>query len=204
MNFYERHILPKIIDFTCSGNITETQRKKIVPFAKGKVLEIGFGTGLNLPFYNPNTVEKIIGIEPSNDIVALAQKRIAEAPILFEHIPTSAEEIPLDNNSIDTVLVTYTLCSIPNLQLALKEMKRVLSPSGKLYFCEHGLAPDLHIQKWQHRLNPIWNKIGGGCNLNRDISNSIYKAGLQIQNIEKMYTKGWKPASFNYLGTAVL
>jgi ubiquinone/menaquinone biosynthesis C-methylase UbiE len=203
MGLYEKYILPKITDFLCSVKPIMYQRKKVVPLAKGRVLEIGIGSGLNLPFYDSSNVEYIWGLDPSAQMRKMAEKRAIDIQFEVEFIGLSGDEIPLESNSVNTVLVTYTLCTIPDVIQALSEMSRVLMSGGELIFCEHGLAPDEEVRRWQNRMNPIWKRMGGGCNLNRPIPDLIEQGGFKINNIETMYIPGWKPASFNYWGSAV-
>jgi ubiquinone/menaquinone biosynthesis C-methylase UbiE len=203
MGLYEKFILPKIAEFLCSGKPIMYQRKKVVPLAKGRVLEIGIGSGLNLQFYDSSNVEYIWGLDISAQMRKMAEKRAKSIQSKVEFIGQSGNEIPLESNSVDTVLVTYTLCTIPDVGQALSEMSRVLMPGGELIFCEHGLAPDKDVRRWQNLMNPIWKRMGGGCNLNRPIPNLIEQGGFKINNIETMYIPGWKPASFNYWGSAV-
>lgn len=203
MGLYEKYILPKITEFLCSGKPIMYQRKKVVPLAKGRVLEIGIGSGLNLQFYDSSNVEYIWGLDISAQMRKMAEKRAKSIQFKVEFIDQSGNEIPLESNSVDTVLVTYTLCTIPDVGQALSEMSRVLMPGGELIFCEHGLAPDKDVRRWQNLMNPIWRRMGGGCNLNRPIPNLIEQGGFKINNIETMYIPGWKPASFNYWGSAV-
>ena len=190
-------------DFVCNANSIMCQRKKIVPLAKGRVLEIGIGSGLNFQFYDPSTVDHIWGLDPSTQMQKMAEKRAEDLLFTVEFIGRYSEEIPLASDSVDTVLVTYTLCTIPDVIQALREMRRVLTPEGELLFCEHGCAPDAYIRRWQNRLNPIWKRIGGGCNLNRPIPDLLAQAGFKVNRIETMYTSYLKPASFTYLGSAV-
>ena len=203
MGLYEKYILPKITEFLCSGKPIMYQRKKVVPLAKGSVLEIGIGSGLNLQFYDFSNVEYIWGFDISAQRRKMSEKRAKNIRFEVEFIGQSGNEIPLGSNSVDTVLVTYTLCTIPDVVQALSEMSRVLMPEGELIFCEHGLAPDEDVRRWQNRMNPIWKQMGGGFNLNRPIPNLIEQGGFKINNIETMYIPGWKPASFNYWGSAV-
>ena len=203
MGLYEKYILLKITEFLCGGKPIMYQRKKVVPLAKGRVLEIGIGSGLNLQFYDSSNVEYIWGLDPSAQMRNMAEKRAINSQFEVEFIGLSGNEIPLESNSVNTVLVTYTLCTIPDVVQALSEMSRVLMPGGELIFCEHGLAPDEDVRRWQTRMNPIWKRMGGGCNLNRPIPNLIEQGGFKINNIETMYIPGWKPASFNYWGSAV-
>ncbi|WP_345317821.1 class I SAM-dependent methyltransferase [Ferrimonas gelatinilytica] len=202
MKFYDKYVLPRIIDFTCGLKPMMKQREKIVPLAEGRVLEIGIGSGLNLPFYNPSKVKHLWGLDPSQEIWALARDTHGKLGFDVEFIEAFAEDIPLDDGTVDTVLITYTMCTIPGVISALNEARRVLKPNGRLLFCEHGLAPDEGVQRWQNRLNPTWKRIGGGCNLNRPIPHLIQQAGFKIRDMESMYIPGWKPASFNYWGMA--
>jgi len=204
MGLYGKYILPKITEFLCGGKSIMYQRKKVVPLAKGRVLEIGIGSGLNFQFYDSSKVEYIWGLDPSAQMRKMAEKRVKKnIQFEVEFIGLSDNEIPLESNSVNTVLVTYTLCTIPDVVQALSEMSRVLMPGGELIFCEHGLAPDENVRRWQNRLNPIWKRMGGGCNLNRPIPNLIEQAGFKINKLETMYISGWKPASYNYWGSAV-
>jgi len=190
-------------DFVCSGKPVTDQRKKVVPLAKGRVLEIGIGSGLNFPYYDSSNVDYVWGLDPSDQMRKMAERRMIDLPFEVEFMGSSGEQIPLETSSVNTVLVTYTLCTIPNADQALREISRVLILGGELLFCEHGLAPEEGVRKWQSILNPIWKRIGGGCNLNRPIPDLIEQAGFKITNIETMYIPGWKPASFNYWGAAV-
>ncbi|WP_457551245.1 class I SAM-dependent methyltransferase [Desulfobacula sp.] len=203
MKFYDQYILPKLTHWVCSQKNITLQRKKIIPQAKGKVLEIGIGSGLNLPFYNPEKVDFLWGLDPSIHLQKIAEKKSNDLPFKVNFIGLSGEEIPLGRNCADTVVVTYTLCSIPDVIKALKEMNRVLKPGGELLFCEHGKAPDDYVFQWQNRLNPIWKLISGGCNLNRPTPHLIEKGGFKIKVMDKGYMSDFKLASFNYWGVAV-
>ena len=167
MNFYERHILPHVINCACGTKPVRRQRQKVVPRARGVVLEIGIGTGLNLPFYNGEAVERLVGLDPSEASWALAAERGRDLPFPVEFIGLPGEEIPLADNSVDCIVMTFSLCTIPAPLDALAGMARVLRPGGELIFCEHGLAPDPGVQRWQRRLNPLWRRIAGGCHLDR-------------------------------------
>ncbi len=202
MGLYNKYILPKIIDWACKQKSNMRQREKVIPLAYGNVLEIGVGSGLNLPFYNNENVKHLTAIDPSKDIWNKNVVDIETLPFEFKFINAFAENIPVDNNSFDTVVITYTLCSIPDTYKALAEIRRVLKTSGKLVFCEHGKSPDEATQRWQNIANPLWKRLGGGCNLNRDIPGIIEENGFKMNKIETMYIPGWKPASFNYWGTA--
>ncbi len=204
MGFYNQHVLPRLVHFTCSQNPMMRQREKLVPLATGEVLEIGIGSGLNIPFYNTQKVTRLWGLDPSLEMWSIAQKSAREHQLKTQFICSGAESIPLDNKSLDTVLMTYTMCTIPDIRMALDEVKRVLKPDGKLLFCEHGCAPDKRVQRWQNRVNPLWRKLAGGCNLNRPIASLLQQSGLISHDLQTMYLPGWKPASFNYWGTAGL
>ena len=202
MGFYDEKILPRFINLACSSKPSMKQREKIVPHAAGDVLEIGFGSGLNVPFYDKQKVRKIFGLEPSEGMRKLAEERISESGLDIELIDLPGEEIPLEANSVDTVLITYTLCTIPDVAAALEGMRRVLKPGGKLLFSEHGKAPDESVMRWQNRLNPAWRKIGGGCNMNRDIPAMILEGGFRITEDERMYVPGPRIFSYTYWGSA--
>lgn len=205
MSLYDKYILPKLLNSACGSPPVEYQRKKVVPLCSGEVLEIGIGSGLNLPFYNLSHVKTVRGIDPSKELQKMALKKAFELGMEIDFMIGGAEEIPLPSNSIDTVLLTYTLCTIPEPDQALKEMKRVLKDKGRLIFCEHGKAPDEEISKWQKRINPFWKKIAGGCNLNRDITGLIERSGFKIDELDNMYLPNTpKIAAFNYWGSARL
>jgi ubiquinone/menaquinone biosynthesis C-methylase UbiE len=202
MGLYGRYVLPRIVHLTCSANPNMRQRQKLVPLAKGRVLEVGIGSGLNLPFYDPARVSEVWGLDPSRELTEMASDAAAAAPFDVAFVSAGAEEIPLDSDSFDTVLLTYTLCTIPDAEPALREMARVLKSDGELLFCEHGVAPDVGVRRWQDRLNPAWRRLGGGCHLNRDIPGLIRGGGFEITGMDTMYIPGWRPASFNYWGSA--
>ena len=202
MAFYEDRVLPHLINIACSTKPTRKQREKIVHLAQGDVLEIGFGSGLNLPYYDSGKVRKIFGLEPSEGMRRKAQPNVDAAGLDVEFIDLPGEEIPLESRSIDTVLVTFTLCSIDDAVTALEGMRRVLKPGGKLLYAEHGAAPDANVRRWQDRLNPTWKRFSGGCNMNRDIPGLIESGGFRITSDERMYIPGVKILSYNYWGTA--
>jgi ubiquinone/menaquinone biosynthesis C-methylase UbiE len=202
-SWYEKFFLPKLCNKCCSTKPINYQRNKVVPLAKGIVLEIGIGSGLNIPFYNKNNIEKIIGLDPSEELNFLANKVAKKNNIEIDFIISGAEDIALPDNSIDTILITYTLCTIPDLDNSMAEMKRVLKSDGKFIFCEHGIAPDQNIVKWQRRINPIWKAIMGGCNINRNIPKIISDSGFDITNISEMYLPSTpKIVGYNYWGIA--
>jgi ubiquinone/menaquinone biosynthesis C-methylase UbiE len=204
MSWYEDKILPHMINLACSSSPAQKQREKIVPRASGDVLEIGFGSGLNLPYLDRDKVRRIWGLEPSSGMRELAAEQIAASGFDVELIDLPGEEIPLDDNSVDTVLVTYTLCTIPDMASALEGMRRVLKPGGQLLYCEHGKAPDHNVVKWQERLNPAWKKISGGCNMNRDIPDILADAGFEIGDDNRMYIPGIRALSYTYWGGAII
>ena len=202
MKFYDKYVLPKLVHIACSQNHTMRQRAKIVPLAHGRVLEIGIGTGLNIPLYDSGKVQHLWGLDPSAEMWSVAQKNAMQHHLDAEFIQSGAESIPLDDNSADTIVMTYTLCSIPDVRTAMAEIKRTLKPGGKLIFCEHGKAPDESILRWQNRLNPTWKVFSGGCNLNRPVPGILEQSGFKSNDMQTMYVPGWKPAAFNYWGTA--
>jgi ubiquinone/menaquinone biosynthesis C-methylase UbiE len=204
MSWYEEKVLPRLINVACSSKPAHKQREKVVPRASGDVLEIGFGSGLNLAHYDQDKVRRIWGLEPSEGMRRLAEKPIANSGLDVELIDLPGEEIPLEDNSVDTVLITFTLCTIPEVATALDGMRRVLKPGGQLLFSEHGKAPDANVVKWQDRMNPVWKKVSGGCNMNRDIPALLGAAGLEVQDDNRMYVPGLKSLSYTYWGAATI
>lgn len=203
MSFYDKYILPSFLNCACGSKPIKYQRSKVVPLAEGVVLEVGIGSGLNIPYYDSTKISAIIGLDPSEELNNMARKVAADNGLEVDFILGSAEAIPLPDNHVDSVLVTYTLCTIPDVLSASKEMRRVLKPDGKMIFCEHGLAPDAGVAKWQARIDPYWGKIAGGCHLNRDIPQLIQSAGFNIQSMEQMYLPSTpKFAGYNYWGVA--
>tara|TARA_B100000927_G_scaffold47790_1_gene34841 strand:- start:355 stop:978 length:624 start_codon:yes stop_codon:yes gene_type:complete len=202
-SIYNKYVVPKLLDVCCSTKPIKYQRNKIVPYAKGEVLEIGIGSGLNLPYYNKSLVKKVYGLDPSEELNEIALKNASEINLDINFIISGAEQIKLPSKSIDTVLITYTLCTIPEFKAALKEIKRVLKDDGIMLFCEHGLAPDKKVSKWQNRINPLWGKLFGGCNINRNIPHIIQESGLNIKKLEQMYLPSTpKIVAYNYWGVA--
>ena len=201
MGFYQDHVVPLLINLSMRQKNLAAYRGRVVPAAEGRVLEIGIGSGLNLPFYSSNA-RQVIGLEPSAKLLAMARRSGRAVSRQVEFIEGSAENIPLDRGSIDTVVTTWTLCSIPAASEALREMRRVLKPAGRLLFVEHGRAPESNVQWWQDRLTPIWKRLGGGCHLNRAISSLIEDAGFQFERLETGYMRGPKPMTFMYEGSA--
>lgn len=204
MSLYDKYILPSFLNCACGSKPINYQRQKVVPLAGGIILEVGIGSGLNIPFYDRAKVEKLIGLDPSPELNAMAQKMADQHDLEVEFLLSGAENIPLPDDHVDTVLVTYTMCTIPDALSANKEMLRVLKPGGRMIFCEHGLAPDAKVSKWQSRIDPFWGKIAGGCHLNRDIPELIRSSGFQIQTMDKMYLPSTpKFAGYNYWGIAI-
>ncbi|MDX1634080.1 MAG: class I SAM-dependent methyltransferase [Marinobacter sp.] len=205
MGFYDERILPHLIDCTCSVGQVMKLRGQVVPDCKGKVLEVGMGSGINLSFYDPDRVSLVYGLEPSAGMRRKAAANLAESPVPVEWLDLPGEKIPLADNSVDTVLLTFTLCTIPDAQAALAQMRRVLKPDGQLLFLEHGQSPDPGVRKWQNRITPAWKKIAGGCHLNRPIASLLEEAGFVIDKLEKMYVpKTPKIAGYVYRGSAHL
>jgi len=203
MGFYERVILPRFINCVCASGPITKQRDKVVPRARGTVLEIGIGTGLNIPAYDSARVDRLIGLDPSERSWKLAGERARARPFPIEFIGLPGEEIPLEAASVDTVVVTFSLCTIPDPVRALTGMRRVLRAGGDLLFCEHGRAPDAGVRRWQDRLDGPWSSIAGGCHLNRDIPALLREGGFDVAELDTMYLPGTpRFAGFNYWGAA--
>lgn len=189
-SFYDRHILPHVIGCACSTRPIMKQREKVVPQAVGRVLELGIGGGLNLAFYDPAAVESVFGVDPSPELRERALKAPRPEGLKVEVRDGTAEALPFDNASFDSVVCTYTLCSVQGPHAALAEAMRVLKPDGRFYFCEHGAAPDPGVAVWQRRIEPVWKAIAGGCHLTRPVARSIEAAGFVITRFESMYLPG--------------
>ena len=202
--FYESRVLPKLLTVLCNTKPNHYQRKKVVPLAIGDVVEIGVGPGLNLQYYNLDTVNKVIGIDPSDELNKIAKKNANKVNLDIEFNLSSAESIDLPTSSVDSVVCTFSLCSIPNPQKALKEIYRILKPGGKYYYCEHGISPDLSTRVFQNVTNVFYPKLSGGCHANRDIPKLISESGLKILEKDTMYLPGSvKFLGFNYWGVAI-
>ncbi len=201
MGFYHERILPHLINLAMRQQSLTAYRERIVPAAEGCVLEIGIGSGLNLPFYSPK-VQRVVGLDPSQKLLVMARAAPRPEFLPIECIEGSAEQIPVESESFDTVVTTWTLCSIPEAGRALREMRRVLKRGGNLLFVEHGRAADAKVQWWQDHLTPLWKRIGGGCHLNRAIEPLIASAGFQFERLKTGYMRGPKPMTYMYEGRA--
>jgi ubiquinone/menaquinone biosynthesis C-methylase UbiE len=201
MGFYSDVILPRLCDLAMRNKLLLPIRERVIGAAEGRVLEIGVGSGLNLPFYRP-PVREVLALEPAAKLVAMAQNASRGTIMPVSFLEASAEAIPLADRSVDTIVTTWTMCSIPHADTALAEIRRVLRPGGKLLFVEHGRAPDESVRRWQDRLTPAWRAIAGGCHLNRPISSMIEGAGFRIDRIETGYIPGPRPMTYMYEGSA--
>ena len=201
MGFYRKLVLPRLLDLAMRDSRLADYRQQTIGAARGLVLEIGVGSGLNLPLYGA-AADRVCGIDPSPELLARARERIAAARVPVSLIRASAEQLPFGDAAFDTLVMTWTLCSIPNPGAALNEMRRVLKPGGSLLFVEHGLSPEPRITRWQHRLTPCWKHIGGGCHLDRNMDALIRAAGFRMDALETGYMKGPKPWTFMYRGRA--
>ena len=202
MGFYNRWILPQVIEFTMRQKNFEPFRERTAGAAHGRVLEIGIGSGLNLPSYHPD-IETVCGVDPSAELLAKAGQRVKNVGFPVRLLEASSEELPLEDHTFDTVVTTFTLCSIPDVGAALREIRRVLKPEGDLLFAEHGRAPDSDVTLWQDRITPIWKRIGGGCHLNRKVDDLIQAAGFRLERLSAGYQQfAPRPFSFFYEGVA--
>lgn len=199
--FYRERVLPPLIERVMRAPDLVPYRSEVVPQAGGRVLEIGIGSALNLPFYGRAT-HQLVGLDPSARLLAIAQRRLAAAACPVSLLQADAENIPLDDASMDAVVTTWSLCSVADVAQALAEVHRVLRRGGTLIFVEHGLAPDAQVRRWQHRLAPAWAVIGGGCRLDRSMADLIQQAGFRIQSLQTGYMRGPKPMTFLYRGLA--
>jgi ubiquinone/menaquinone biosynthesis C-methylase UbiE len=201
VNVYDRWILPPFLDLVMRQHQLAKYRDEVVSAASGRVLEVGVGSGLNLSLYGKK-VEIVFGIDPSLRLLAIARRRAATAGIRTILLLGSAAAIPLADHTVDTVVMTWTLCSIPEPLVALREMQRVLRPGGKLLFVEHGLSPEPKVERWQHRLTPLWRHIAGGCHLDRQMDDLIRSAGFELTDLRTEYAKGPRMMTYLYLGQA--
>lgn len=196
---WSTYVVPVLVEKACRSRTILEERTRWIPRAHGEVLEVGIGSGLNLAFYG-SAATRVTGIDPSPRLLAKARTRIGTMPV--ELVEASAEQLPFDARSFDSAVVTYSLCSIPDPARALAEVRRVLRPGGELVFVEHGLAPEPRVQRWQHRLTPVWRRVGGGCHLDRDIASLLRAAGFDIADHSAAYTEGARWLSFTYQGVA--
>jgi ubiquinone/menaquinone biosynthesis C-methylase UbiE len=201
MSFYQRHVLPRLLHMAMRQEALLPFRRRVVSAAEGRVLEVGIGSGLNLPLYGP-AVRTVIGLDPSEELLRMARERAAATPIPVELLEASAEAVPLDAASIDTVVTTWTLCTIPDANRALGELRRVLKPGGALLFVEHGRAPEPVVALWQERLDPLWRRIAGGCHLNRKIDDLISGSGFRVDTLANARLPGPRTHTFLYEGRA--
>jgi ubiquinone/menaquinone biosynthesis C-methylase UbiE len=201
VNLYERYILPRLIHLAMRNSVATAERARFVPRATGTVLEVGAGSGLNLPFYG-STVVRLYALEPSRELWRMARRRVDAAAFPVEYLAASAEAIPLDDRAVDTVVTTWTLCSIPDPGKALADVRRVLAPGGQLIFIEHGRSPEPRVRAWQDRLTPLWRRVAGGCHLTRAIDRLVLEAGFGLGEIERGYAGRPKAMEYLYKGVA--
>ncbi len=201
--FYDKYIASRLVHCACALPNIRAQRAQLVPQAEGVVLEVGIGSGHNLPFYDASKVHRLIGIDPNPTLIAMARKRAAAHDIPVELLPQGAEAMPLEDNLADTAVITYAMCTIPEVAAALSEVRRVLKPGGRLLFVEHGRADRPSVARWQDRLNPLWSALAGGCNLNRNIADLVRHNGFHLERLET-YKLPLTPAivGFHYRGSA--
>ena len=202
MNVYDRYVLPYLIDIACGLPMVQKQRRQLVPQAQGRVLEVGLGTGRNLPYYDATRVQEVVGVDPALRMHSLAARRAKASGLSVALMGLSAEQLPAADATFDTVVSTYTLCSIPDPVAALREMRRVLKPGGKLLFSEHGRSPDASVARWQTRLQPYWMPLAGGCHLDRDMPALLAQAGF-ASDFQRGYLWGPRVVSYHYWGEAV-
>ena len=201
---YDRYVCPHLINLAMQAKPFSKQRMKIIPKAKGRVLEIGIGSGLNFKYYNKLNINEVFAVDPDGVLLQKARKRAKENNITLNIEQISAEKLPYENDTFDTIISTYTMCSISKLSLTLLELRRVLKSDGKLLFSEHGMAPDRNILLWQKRLNPILKRIAGGCHLDLNIPNLINNAGFEMSSLNSMYIPGPKFLSYHFWGSAFI
>jgi ubiquinone/menaquinone biosynthesis C-methylase UbiE len=201
MGLYSKHVLPRLLDFACRNKDVSELRRQVLPTARGIVVEVGIGSALNLPYYSPNVV-RLYGIDTSPELLKMARRKTKDTPFPVTLLDQSAEKIPLEDRSVDTVVMTFVLCSIADGLTALEEARRVLRGDGRLIFLEHGLSPEPKIQSWQNRLTPMWKGIAGGCSLNKKIDGLISRGGFAIRELHNFYMPGPKPMTYVYRGFA--
>jgi ubiquinone/menaquinone biosynthesis C-methylase UbiE len=189
MGYYTDRVLPHIINQACGMKASNPLRERVAGGLHGEVVEIGFGSGLNVPFY-PTAVRRVAAVEPADVGWKIATKRVAASPVAIERSGLDGQALPFEDDSFDTALSTWTMCTIPDLPRALAELRRVLRPGGTLHFVEHGLAPDPGVARWQHRLEPLQKKVFGGCHLTREIPALLTEAGFTIKELDTFYEEG--------------
>lgn len=202
MSLYGRYVLPRLTDLVMRNKADAEERARLVPHASGIVVEPGVGSALNVPFYDSRAVHKLYGVDPSRELWGIGRRRVEAAPFPVEYVPSSAEHIPLADELADTVVSTWTLCTIPDPSAALREVRRILKPDGQLLFIEHGRAPDPRVQRWQERLTPMWRHIAGGCHMDRKIDELITGAGFEFTQIARGYASGPKVLAYLFKGIA--
>jgi ubiquinone/menaquinone biosynthesis C-methylase UbiE len=201
MRLYAEYLLPRLTHLAMRNKAAAAERGKLVPAASGTVLEIGIGSGLNVPYYGP-AVEALYGVDPSRELWRLGRARAEKAPFPIHFLPVSAERIPLEDASIDTAVSTWVLCTIPDLRQALGEIRRVLKPGGRFIFIEHGAAPQAGVRVWQDRLTPIWRRIAGNCHMNRAIDLLVTEAGFDLERLDASYARGPRLLAYLFRGIA--
>jgi ubiquinone/menaquinone biosynthesis C-methylase UbiE len=199
--FYGRRVLPRIIDLVMRNRLATEKRRRLVPLARGRVLEVGIGSGLNLPHYG-DAVRRVVGVDPSIELWRLGRRRTPAAGVRVDFVAAAAERLPFADRGFDTVVLAWTLCSVGDPRAALGEIRRVLAPEGCLLFVEHGLAVDPDVQRWQRRLTPLWSRLGGGCHLDRAVADLLGEAGFVFEQLDQGHVEGPQVFSYSYRGIA--
>ncbi|HUY20991.1 MAG TPA: class I SAM-dependent methyltransferase [Acidimicrobiales bacterium] len=202
MSFYREQVLPRLVDRACGTSGLRRWRAGVTEGLTGRVVEIGFGSGLNVEYY-PSTVDRVLAVEPAAVARRLSSKRVSRSAVPVDHIGLDGQAIPLDDDSCDSALSTFTLCTIPDVHQALAELMRVMRPGARLHFLEHGLAPDPGVAAWQRRLEPLQRRLADGCHLTREPARLVTEAGFTIEHVEERYGKGPKPWSWFTSGLAL-